>query len=93
MVRKSPKDHGAGSNPEIGANSAEESIEEIKTAITGADMVFITTGMGGGTEQVRRLLLRGSQKKWVCSLSGLSRSPLLLKEKKERHRQILELQS
>ncbi|MDD6094183.1 MAG: cell division protein FtsZ [Clostridia bacterium] len=46
---KITKGHGAGSNPEIGVKSAEESIEEIKTALTGADMVFITTGMGGGT--------------------------------------------
>ncbi|MCI8387323.1 MAG: cell division protein FtsZ [Clostridiales bacterium] len=46
---KLTKGHGAGSNPEVGARAAEESIEEIKKAITGADMVFITTGMGGGT--------------------------------------------
>lgn len=46
---KITKGHGAGSNPEIGIKAAEESIEEIKTALAGADMVFITTGMGGGT--------------------------------------------
>ena len=46
---KITKGHGAGANPEIGARAAEESIEEIKNAITGADMVFITAGMGGGT--------------------------------------------
>lgn len=46
---KLTKGHGAGSNPEIGARAAEESIEEIKNAIAGADMVFITSGMGGGT--------------------------------------------
>ncbi|MBE6714519.1 MAG: cell division protein FtsZ [Ruminococcaceae bacterium] len=46
---KITKGHGAGSNPEVGAKSAEESIEEIKQALAGADMVFITTGMGGGT--------------------------------------------
>lgn len=40
---------GAGANPEIGARSAEESLEEIKKALTGADMVFVTAGMGGGT--------------------------------------------
>ena len=43
------KGHGAGSNPEIGEKAAEESIEEITEAIKGADMVFITAGMGGGT--------------------------------------------
>lgn len=41
--------HGAGANPEVGAKSAEESAEEIAAAINGADMVFVTAGMGGGT--------------------------------------------
>lgn len=40
---------GAGANPEIGKRSAEESIENVKSALQGADMVFITSGMGGGT--------------------------------------------
>jgi cell division protein FtsZ len=40
---------GAGANPEIGFQAAEESREEIMEALKGADMVFITAGMGGGT--------------------------------------------
>lgn len=40
---------GAGSNPEIGKRAAEESREEIRQLLDGADMVFITAGMGGGT--------------------------------------------
>ncbi len=40
---------GAGANPEVGKRSAEESIEAVKAALDGADMVFITAGMGGGT--------------------------------------------
>ncbi len=40
---------GAGANPEVGEKSAEESAEDISSAIKGADMVFITCGMGGGT--------------------------------------------
>ena len=40
---------GAGGNPEIGRSAAEESKSEIKKAMDGADMVFITAGMGGGT--------------------------------------------
>ena len=40
---------GAGANPEVGKRSAEESIELVKDALQGADMVFITAGMGGGT--------------------------------------------
>jgi cell division protein FtsZ len=40
---------GAGGNPEIGKSAAEESKNEIRKALEGADMVFITAGMGGGT--------------------------------------------
>jgi len=40
---------GAGMNPEIGRQSAEENKEEIKQALRGSDMVFITVGLGGGT--------------------------------------------
>ena len=40
---------GAGANPEIGRQAAIESCDEILTAVQGADMVFITVGMGGGT--------------------------------------------
>ncbi len=46
---KITKGHGAGSNPEVGAKAAEESEEAITAALRGADMVFVTTGMGGGT--------------------------------------------
>ena len=40
---------GAGANPLVGEKAAEESKSEIEEAIKGADMVFITAGMGGGT--------------------------------------------
>jgi len=40
---------GAGSNPEIGKRAADEAVNEIKKLLSGADMVFITAGMGGGT--------------------------------------------
>lgn len=40
---------GAGSNPEIGKKAADESRDEIRELLEGADMVFITSGMGGGT--------------------------------------------
>jgi cell division protein FtsZ len=49
LGEKLTKGHGAGSNPDIGKRAAEESIEDIKQALEGADMVFVTTGMGGGT--------------------------------------------
>ncbi|UOY93725.1 cell division protein FtsZ [Ectobacillus sp. JY-23] len=40
---------GAGANPEVGKKAAEESREQIQEALRGADMVFVTAGMGGGT--------------------------------------------
>lgn len=40
---------GAGANPEVGRKAAEESKEQIEEALRGADMVFVTAGMGGGT--------------------------------------------
>ncbi len=46
---KLTKGLGAGAKPEVGEKAAEENIEEIRQAITGADMVFVTCGMGGGT--------------------------------------------
>ena len=46
---KLTKGLGAGAKPEIGEKAAEESQEELKEVIKGADMVFVTCGMGGGT--------------------------------------------
>lgn len=46
---KLTKGLGAGGNPEVGQRSAEENIEDITRHISGADMVFVTAGMGGGT--------------------------------------------
>jgi cell division protein FtsZ len=40
---------GAGANPEVGRRAAEESMQQIADCISGADMVFVTAGMGGGT--------------------------------------------
>lgn len=46
---KLTKGLGAGANPEVGEKAAEESREQITEALKGADMVFVTAGMGGGT--------------------------------------------
>ena len=46
---KMTKGLGAGAVPEIGRRAAEESKEEIAQALAGADLVFVTAGMGGGT--------------------------------------------
>ncbi|WP_026503936.1 cell division protein FtsZ [Butyrivibrio sp. NC3005] len=46
---KLTKGLGAGAKPEVGEKAAEESVEDISASIEGADMVFVTCGMGGGT--------------------------------------------
>ncbi len=46
---KSTRGLGAGGNPEVGKKSAEESSEELYEALKGSDMVFVTSGLGGGT--------------------------------------------
>ncbi|MFO0704027.1 MAG: cell division protein FtsZ [Patescibacteria group bacterium] len=40
---------GSGGNPDVGSKAAEESVEKLREELTGADLVFITAGMGGGT--------------------------------------------
>lgn len=47
--RRQTKGLGAGSNPNVGEGAAKENEEEIRNSLSGADMVFITAGMGGGT--------------------------------------------
>lgn len=49
LGRTTTKGLGAGANPEVGMKAAVESEEEIKNALKGADMVFLTAGLGGGT--------------------------------------------
>ena len=46
---KLTKGLGAGAQPDVGEKAAEESVEELKQVMNGADMVFVTCGMGGGT--------------------------------------------
>ena len=46
---KITKGLGSGGNPDIGQRAADESREEIREMLSGADMVFVTAGMGGGT--------------------------------------------
>lgn len=49
LGEKLTKGLGAGADPEIGMKAAEESNDEIKRSLAGADMIFVTAGMGGGT--------------------------------------------
>ena len=47
--QKTTKNLGAGAKPEVGRKAAEENVDDLKEAMKGADMIFITAGMGGGT--------------------------------------------
>jgi len=49
IIQLGTKGLGAGGKPEVGRSAAEEAVEQIKAAIHGANMLFITAGMGGGT--------------------------------------------
>ena len=49
LGKSTTKGQGAGANPEVGRAAAEESRDDIRKALTGADMVFVTCGLGGGT--------------------------------------------
>ncbi|NDY42837.1 cell division protein FtsZ [Dissulfurirhabdus thermomarina] len=49
LGRNLTKGLGAGAKPEVGREAAEEAVDEIREALSGSDMVFITAGMGGGT--------------------------------------------
>ena len=59
---KLTKGLGAGAQPEIGEKAAEESMEDLSSAVKGADMVFVTCGMGGGTGTGAAPVVRRSQK-------------------------------
>jgi cell division protein FtsZ len=49
LGKKTTRGLGTGANPEIGREAANESVDEIKSLLDGADMVFLAAGMGGGT--------------------------------------------
>ena len=66
---------GAGANPEVGRKAAEESEEEIKEAISGADLVFITTGMGGGTGTGAAPVIARIAKELGCVVVGIVTKP------------------
>lgn len=81
---KVTKGHGAGSNPEVGAKAAEESIEEIKTSLSGADMVFITTGMGGGTGTGAAPIVARVAKEMGMLTIGIVTKPFAFEGKKRK---------
>jgi cell division protein FtsZ len=73
---------GAGANPEIGTKSAEESREEIIQAIKGADMLFITAGMGGGTGTGAAPVIAGIAKEQGVLTVGVVTKPFSFEGRK-----------
>ncbi len=73
---------GAGSNPEVGRRAAEESIEEIKAHLAGADMVFITAGMGGGTGTGAAPVIAAAAKEMGILTVGIVTTPFSFEGKK-----------
>ncbi|KAK4755214.1 hypothetical protein SAY87_008971 [Trapa incisa] len=66
---------GAGGNPEIGMNAAKESKQVIEEALSGADMVFVTAGMGGGTGTGGSPVIAGIAKSMGILTVGIVTTP------------------
>ncbi|GFP99031.1 cell division protein ftsz homolog 2-1 chloroplastic [Phtheirospermum japonicum] len=66
---------GAGGNPDIGMNAAKESREAIEDAVYGADMVFVTAGMGGGTGTGAAPVIAGVAKSMGILTVGIVTTP------------------
>lgn len=73
---------GAGGNPEIGEKSADETKDEIAQALKGADMVFITAGMGGGTGTGAAPKIAGIAKELDILTVGVVTKPFTFEGKK-----------
>ena len=71
---KSTKGLGAGANPEIGKRAAEEDLDKVMDAISGADIVFIVGGMGGGTGSGGLpVIARALREKGILSIAVVTR--------------------
>ncbi|HBM81827.1 MAG: cell division protein FtsZ [Clostridiales bacterium] len=79
---KLTKGLGAGANPEIGQKAAEESKEQISDAVKGADMVFITAGMGGGTGTGAAPVVAQAAKELGILTVGVVTKPFLFEGRK-----------
>ena len=78
---KVTKGLGAGAKPEIGQQAAEESAEDIRSAIQGADMVFVTCGMGGGTGTGAAPVVAGIAKEMGILTVGVVTKPFRFEAK------------
>ena len=82
LGEKITKGLGAGANPQVGRKAAEEDIERIREHLTGADMVFITAGMGGGTGTGGAPVVARLAKELGALTVGVVTKPFLFEGKK-----------
>jgi cell division protein FtsZ len=75
---------GAGANPEMGREAALESKDQIAAALEGADMVFVTAGMGGGTGTGAAPIIADIAKSLGCLTVGVVTKPFLFEGNKRR---------
>lgn len=73
---------GAGGNPEVGKKSAQEDAEMIREYLTGADMVFVTAGMGGGTGTGAAPIIASVAKEMGCLTVGVVTKPFTFEGKR-----------
>ena len=78
---KLTKGLGAGAKPEVGAKAAEESVDELTELIKGADMVFVTCGMGGGTGTGAAPVVASIAKGLGCLTVGVVTKPFRFEAK------------
>ena len=76
---------GAGANPELGTQAAEESRQIISDAIKGADMVFVTSGMGGGTGTGAAPIVAGIAKEMGILTVAVVTKPFTFEGKKRQN--------
>ncbi|HAM62303.1 MAG: cell division protein FtsZ [Firmicutes bacterium GWF2_51_9] len=82
LGRDTTKGLGAGANPEIGRKAAMESEAEIREAIKGSDMVFITAGLGGGTGTGAAPIFAKIAKEHGCLTVGIVTKPFSFEGKR-----------
>ena len=75
---------GAGADPTVGQKAAEESIEDIKKAIDGADMIFVTIGAGGGTGSGAGHIVAHTAKEMGILVVGFATKPFAFEGEKRR---------
>jgi cell division protein FtsZ len=86
LGKKLTRGLGTGANPEIGSRSAEESKDEIKSHLDGADMIFLAAGMGGGTGTGATPVIAKIAREMGILTLGIVTTSLPLRRKKARRK-------